>query len=47
MHHAITLNFGRNTTSIVLNSNRYNLASMLQCDNVTSSGNPSIHDTRF
>ena len=28
--YAIVLNFGRNTTSIALNSNWYNLSSMLQ-----------------
>ena len=30
LYYAIALNFGRNTTSIALNSNWYNLASMLQ-----------------
>ena len=30
--HYASLNFGRNTTSIALNSNWYNLASMLRCN---------------
>ena len=31
-HYAVALNFDRNTTSIALNSNLHNLASMLQCN---------------
>ena len=32
LHYAIAWNFGRNTTSISLNSNWYNLASMIKCN---------------